>query len=66
MNEYDSNKMSDLLSEQMNFEITNNKEDADILIANTCSIREKLKRKYFLLLGKWRKLKIINQILLLG
>ena len=57
MNEYDSNKMSDLLSEQMNFEITNNKEDADILIVNTCSIREKAQEKVFSLLGKWRKLK---------
>ena len=57
MNEYDSNKMSDILSEQMNFEITNNKEDADILIVNTCSIREKAQEKVFSLLGKWRKLK---------
>ena len=57
MNEYDSDKMSDLLSEQMNFEITTNKEDADILIVNTCSIREKAQEKVFSLLGKWRKLK---------
>ena len=57
MNEYDSDKMKDLLSKEMDFENTNNKEDADILIVNTCSIREKSQEKVFSLLGKWRKLK---------
>ena len=66
MNEYDSNKMKDLLSNEMDFIDTDNKEDADILIVNTCSIREKAQEKVFSLLGKWRKLKIKNPDLVIG
>jgi len=51
MNEYDSDKMKDLLSNEMKFEFTRVKEDADILIVNTCSIREKAQEKVFSLLG---------------
>lgn len=66
MNEYDSNKMKDLLSKEMDFIDTDNKEEADILIVNTCSIREKAQEKVFSLLGKWRKLKIKNPDLVIG
>ena len=66
MNEYDSNKMKDLLSKEMNFVSTDIKEDADILIVNTCSIREKAQEKVFSLLGKWRKLKDKKPDLVIG
>jgi tRNA-2-methylthio-N6-dimethylallyladenosine synthase len=66
MNEYDSNKMKDLLSKEMDFIDTDTKEEADILIVNTCSIREKAQEKVFSLLGKWRKLKIKNPDLVIG
>tara|TARA_B100001778_G_scaffold330202_1_gene332304 strand:+ start:211 stop:1539 length:1329 start_codon:yes stop_codon:yes gene_type:complete len=66
MNEYDSNKMKDLLSNEMKFEYTPEKEDADILIVNTCSIREKAQEKVFSLLGKWKKLKNNKPGLVIG
>ena len=66
MNEYDSDKMKDLLSKKMNFVGTNIKEEADVLIVNTCSIREKAQEKVFSLLGKWRKLKTINPDIVIG
>ena len=66
MNEYDSNKMKDLLSKEMNFVSTDIKEDADVLIVNTCSIREKAQEKVFSLLGKWRKLKDKKPDLVIG
>lgn len=66
MNEYDSNKMKDLLTKEMDFIGTDTKEEADILIVNTCSIREKAQEKVFSLLGKWRKLKIKNPDLVIG
>ena len=47
MNEYDSDKMKDLLSQNLGFQSTKNKEEADILIVNTCSIREKAQEKVF-------------------
>ena len=66
MNEYDSDKMKNLLSKEMNFENTEIKEDADVLIVNTCSIREKAQEKVFSLLGKWRKLKQKNPNIVIG
>ena len=57
MNEYDSDKMKDLVITKFRFQSTKNKEEADILIVNTCSIREKAQEKVFSLLGNWRKLK---------
>ena len=58
--------MKDLLSKEMNFIDTDIKEDADILIVNTCSIREKAQEKVFSLLGKWRKLKDKKPDLVIG
>ena len=62
MNEYDSAKMFDLLEEKENFELAKSEEDADLLILNTCSIREKAQESFHQI-GRWRKIKIKNQIL---
>ena len=66
MNEYDSDKMKDLLSQNLGFQSAKNKEEADILIVNTCSIREKAQEKVFSLLGNWRKLKKNKPDLVIG
>lgn len=60
MNEYDSARMFDLLHESDGVELTENAEDADILLLNTCSIREKAQEKVFHQLGRWRQLKERN------
>jgi len=57
MNEYDSSRMADLLRDGNDVELTDNAEHADILLLNTCSIREKAQEKVFHQLGRWRKLK---------
>ena len=57
MNEYDSDKMADVLKASHAMEITDTPEDADVLLLNTCSIREKAQEKVFSLLGRWRKIK---------
>lgn len=60
MNEYDSARMLDLLKESDAMIVTDNAEDADVLLLNTCSIREKAQEKVFHQLGRWRKLKDKN------
>ncbi len=60
MNEYDSAKMMDLLSEKEEFTATDNPEDADLLVLNTCSIREKAQERVFHQIGRWKKLKDKN------
>ena len=57
MNEYDSDKMADILRESHGYERTDNIEEADLLLVNTCSIREKAQEKVFSALGRWRPLK---------
>ena len=57
MNEYDSDKMADVLRESHGFETTANADEADLLLVNTCSIREKAQEKVFSELGRWRPLK---------
>jgi tRNA-2-methylthio-N6-dimethylallyladenosine synthase len=57
MNEYDSSKMADVLRESHGFEAAGAPEEADVLLLNTCSIREKAQEKVFSLLGRWRELK---------
>ena len=57
MNEYDSAKMMDLLQEKEDFELAESEEQADLLILNTCSIREKAQEKVFHQIGRWRKIK---------
>jgi tRNA-2-methylthio-N6-dimethylallyladenosine synthase len=66
MNEYDSSRMVDLLSESQGYTLTDNEKDADLLLLNTCSIREKAQEKVFHQLGRWRKLKIDNPDLKIG
>ena len=60
MNEYDSAKMFDLLEEKENFELAESEDQADLLILNTCSIREKAQEKVFHQIGRWRKIKEKN------
>ena len=57
MNEYDSDKMADVLRESHGYELTNSADEADLLLVNTCSIREKAQEKVFSELGRWRQLK---------
>ena len=57
MNEYDSDKMADVLRVSHGFELTSNADEADLLLVNTCSIREKAQEKVFSELGRWRPLK---------
>ncbi len=66
MNEYDSARMADLLGETHELEITDNPDDADVLLVNTCSVREKAQEKLFHQLGRWRKLKEQNPDLVIG
>jgi len=60
MNEYDSAKMFDLLEEKEKFELAKSEEEADLLILNTCSIREKAQEKVFHQIGRWKKIKQKN------
>ena len=66
MNEYDSSKMADVLHAQSGMISTDNVEEADVILLNTCSIREKAQDKVFHQLGRWRKLKARNPELLIG
>lgn len=60
MNEYDSSRMLDLLGETHGAEVVDTPEQADYLLLNTCSIREKAQEKVFHQLGRWRSLKEAN------
>lgn len=66
MNEYDSNRLEDLLGVSHGLVITDNPDEADVLMLNTCSIREKAQEKVFHQLGRWRKLKEKNPDLIIG
>ena len=66
MNEYDSNKMSDVLNASHGLNLTEDISEADVLLINTCSIREKAEDKLFHQLGRWRKLKEKNPNLVIG
>jgi len=57
MNEYDSSKIGDLLNDYNGYELTEEPEEADVLLLNTCSIREKAQEKVFHQLGRWKHLK---------
>ncbi len=57
MNEYDSSKMVDILKATHGYELTEDESEADLLLLNTCSIREKAQEKVFHQLGRWRQLK---------
>jgi len=66
MNEYDSAKMADVLGAANGFELTDDPAQADVLLLNTCSIREKAQEKVFSLLGTWRPLKQANPNVIIG
>ncbi len=66
MNEYDSAKMRDVLAEKEEIIEVDTPEEADILLLNTCSIREKAQEKVFSLLGKWKHWKQDNPNLVIG
>ena len=66
MNEYDSQKTLEILKQDPTVEETSNPEDADIILLNTCSIREKAEEKVYSELGRLRKLKIENPNLKIG
>ena len=66
MNEYDSSRMGHLLSESHDLQMTDNPAEADIILLNTCSIRERAQEKVFHQLGRWKKLKNNNPDLIIG
>lgn len=66
MNEYDSSKMLDVLHAHDGMVCTDNAEEADVILLNTCSIREKAQDKVFHQLGRWRNLKLKNPRLIIG
>ena len=66
MNEYDSARMRDLLGDSHQMVATENPDEADVLLLNTCSIREKAQDKVYHQLGRWRKLKEKNPNLIIG
>lgn len=66
MNEYDSEKMADLLDSTHGYQLADEAEDADVILLNTCSIREKAQEKVFHQLGRWKNLKKDNPELIIG
>ncbi len=66
MNEYDSAKMVDVLAASHGLEVTQNEAEADVILINTCSIREKAQEKVFSQLGRWRELKQANPNVVIG
>ncbi|MEZ8043414.1 tRNA (N6-isopentenyl adenosine(37)-C2)-methylthiotransferase MiaB [Vibrio sp. 10N.237.312.C02] len=66
MNEYDSSKMANLLNAANGYELTEVPEEADVLLLNTCSIREKAQEKVFHQLGRWKTLKDKKEGVVIG
>src|SRR3546814_16428872 len=66
MNEYDSDKMADILHEDQGLERTDNPDEADVILFNTCSVREKAQEKVFSDLGRVQHLKQNNPDLIIG
>lgn len=66
MNEYDSSKMLDVLQADCGLTMTEDEEQADVLLLNTCSVREKAQEKVFSQLGRWKQLKQKNPGLIIG
>jgi tRNA-2-methylthio-N6-dimethylallyladenosine synthase len=66
MNEYDSAKTAELLAQSHGLELTTNAEEADVLLVNTCSVREKAQEKVFSQLGKWRAFKEARPEVVIG
>ena len=66
MNEYDSDRMADLLKDSHELTITQTPNDAEVILINTCSIREKAQEKVFSELGRYKALKELNPNLIIG
>jgi tRNA-2-methylthio-N6-dimethylallyladenosine synthase len=66
MNEYDSSRISDVLADSHDLELTLDPNEADVLLLNTCSIREKAQEKVFSQLGRWKKWKNDKPDLVIG
>ena len=66
MNEYDSAKMADVLKASHDLDLTRNEAEADVILINTCSIREKAQEKVFSQLGRWKELKQAKPDLVIG
>jgi len=66
MNEYDSDKMADVLAASHGLELTDCEDEADVILVNTCSIREKAQEKVFSQLGRWKKLKADGRKVIIG
>jgi tRNA-2-methylthio-N6-dimethylallyladenosine synthase len=66
MNEYDSGKMADILAKSHGFEIVTDALQADVLLLNTCSVREKPQEKVFSQLGRWHEMKQQRPGLVIG
>ena len=66
MNEYDSTKMVDVLAAEHGLTLTDNEAEADVILINTCSIREKAQEKVFSQLGRWKELKQANSNVIIG
>ncbi len=66
MNEYDSDKMADVLAASHGLELTDSEAEADVILVNTCSIREKAQEKVFSQLGRWKKLKADGRKVVIG
>ena len=66
MNEYDSARMADVLRSSLGFEPTDDVASADLLLMNTCSVREKAQDKVYSLLGEWRSLKAMRPGVVIG
>ena len=66
MNEYDSSRMADLMQAAEGMQQTENPEDADVILVNTCSVRDKPQEKVFSHLGRFRELKLKNPNLVIG
>jgi len=66
MNEYDSAKMRDVLMASHGLAVTEHEEEADVILVNTCSIRDKAQEKVFSQLGRWKRLKQRNPHVVIG
>ena len=66
MNVYDSDRMADVLAAADGMELTDRAEDADVILVNTCSIREKAQEKVFSQLGRWKALKANGRDVIIG
>ena len=66
MNEYDSAKMADVLAATHGLELTDREHEADVILINTCSIREKAQEKVFSQLGRWKQLKRTKPAVVIG